>query len=95
VIVSGVIPPDTDTDRSVALPQGQYHVVVDNSPYVGQAALPALNPFFEPVAHVSYLFSMGDALDGPRWPSMHSGIAASLPWRIDSPLVPQDPENPR
>lgn len=60
-IVAGVVPPDVDSDRSVALPQGQYYVVIDNSPYVGQAAPPAMNPLFEPVARVSYLVSMGDA----------------------------------
>ena len=62
-IVAGVVPPDVDTDRSVALPPGQYYVVIDNSPYVGQAAPPAPlpDPLFEPVARVSYLVSMGDA----------------------------------
>ncbi len=60
-IVAGVVPPDVDTDRSVALPQGQYYVVIDNSPYVGQVAPPSTSPFFEPVARVSYLVSMGDA----------------------------------
>ena len=60
-ISAGVVPPDADTDRSVVLPPGQYYVVIDNSPYVGQAAPPASNPLFEPVAWVSYLVSMGDA----------------------------------
>jgi hypothetical protein len=58
-IVSGVVPPDVDTDRSVALPPGQYYVVIDNSPFVGQVAPPT--SLFEPVARVSYLISMGDA----------------------------------
>jgi hypothetical protein len=58
--VAGVVPPDVETDRSIALPQGQYYLVVDNSPYVGQAAPPA-NVLFDPVARVSYLISMGDA----------------------------------
>jgi hypothetical protein len=60
-IVAGVAAPDVDSDRSVALPQGQYYVVIDNSPYVGQASPPVANPLFEPVARVSYLVSMGDA----------------------------------
>jgi hypothetical protein len=59
-IVAGVIPADVDTDRSIALPQGQYYLVVDNSPYVGRTAPPA-NPLFDPVARVSYLIAMGDA----------------------------------
>jgi hypothetical protein len=59
-IVAGIIPPDVDADRSIALPQGQYYIVVDNSASVGQTAPPA-NPLFEPVARVSYLISMGDA----------------------------------
>ena len=60
-IVSGVVGPDADVDRSVALPQGQYYVVIDNSPYVGQVAPPPAGPLFDPVARVSYLISMGDA----------------------------------
>jgi hypothetical protein len=60
-IVAGVIPADADADRSVALPQGQYYVVIDNSPYVGQAAPPQMGPLFEATARVSYLVSMGDA----------------------------------
>jgi hypothetical protein len=59
-IVSGVVPADVDTDRSIALPQGQYYLVVDNSAYVGQTA-PPLSALFDPVARVSYLISMGDA----------------------------------
>ena len=59
-IVAGVVPPDVDADRSIALPQGQYYLVVDNSPFVGQAAPPAA-ALFDPVARVSYLVSMGDA----------------------------------
>ena len=59
-IVAGIISPDVDADRSIALPLGQYYVVVDNSPYVGQTAPPA-NALFDPVARVSYLISMGDA----------------------------------
>jgi len=59
-IVAGVIPRDVETDRSIALPQGQYYLVVDNSPYVGQAVPPA-SVLFDPVARVSYLISMGDA----------------------------------
>jgi hypothetical protein len=58
--VAGVVPPDVEADRSIALPQGQYYLVVDNSPYVGQTAPPA-NALFDPVARVSYLISMGDA----------------------------------
>ncbi len=60
-IVAGVVPADTDADRSVALPKGQYYVVVDNSPYVGQTSPPASVDLFGPVARVSYLVSMGDA----------------------------------
>jgi hypothetical protein len=60
-IVAGVAPADTDTDRSVALPKGQYYVVVDNSPFVGQASPPPAVGLFDPVARVSYLVSMGDA----------------------------------
>jgi hypothetical protein len=45
----------------VVLPQGQYYLVVDNSPYVGQASPPPAGPLFDPVARVSYLVSMGDA----------------------------------
>jgi hypothetical protein len=59
-IVAGVVPPDVEADRSIALPQGQYYLVVDNSPFVGQTAPPA-NALFDPVARVSYLISMGDA----------------------------------
>jgi len=59
-IVAGIVPADVDTDRSIALPQGQYYLVVDNSPYVGQTA-PPVSPLFDPVARVSYLISMGDA----------------------------------
>ena len=59
-IVAGVVPPDVETDRSIALPPGQYYLVVDNSPFVGQAA-PPLHALFDPVARVSYLISMGDA----------------------------------
>ena len=60
-IASAVVPADTDADRSLALPQGQYYLVVDNSPYVGQVAPPATGPLFEAIARVSYLVSMGDA----------------------------------
>ena len=60
-IVAGVIPADTDADRSVALPEGQYYVVVDNSPYVGQAAPPNRGPLFDVPVPVSYWVSMGDA----------------------------------
>jgi hypothetical protein len=60
-IVSGVVPPDVDADRSVALPPGQYYVVIDNSPFVGQAAPPPSGPLFDSVARVSYVISMGDA----------------------------------
>jgi hypothetical protein len=60
-IVSGIVSPDVDTDRSVALPQGQYYVVVDNSPFVGQVAPPPTGPLFDALARVSYLISMGDA----------------------------------
>jgi hypothetical protein len=59
-IVAGVVSADVETDRSIALPQGQYYLVVDNSPYVGQTS-PPLNALFDPVARVSYLISMGDA----------------------------------
>jgi hypothetical protein len=51
-IVAGVVPPDVETDRSIALPQGQYYLVVDNSPYVGQTAPPA-SVLFDPVARVA------------------------------------------
>jgi len=60
-VVAGVVPPDTDADRSVALPRGQYYVVIDNSPYVGQVSPPASGPIFDSVARVSYVISMGDA----------------------------------
>jgi hypothetical protein len=59
-IVAGVVPPDVEIDRSIALPKGQYYIVVDNSSFVGQTAPPA-NAIFDPVARVSYLISMGDA----------------------------------
>jgi hypothetical protein len=55
------VPADADSDRSVPLPAGQYYVVVDNSPYVGQVAPPPSGPLFDPVARVSYVISMGDA----------------------------------
>jgi hypothetical protein len=60
-IVAGVVPPDIDSDRSVALPRGQYYLVIDNSPYVGQVSPPASGPIFDSVARVSYVISMGDA----------------------------------
>jgi hypothetical protein len=60
-IVAGVISPDVDADRSVALPEGQYYVVVDNSPYVGQAAPPNRGTLFDVAVPVSYWVSMGDA----------------------------------
>ena len=60
-IVSGFVAADADADRSVALPLGQYYVVIDNSPFVGQVAPPPAGPLFDPVAQVSYLVSMGDA----------------------------------
>ncbi len=60
-LASSTVPPDADTDRSMALPAGQYYVVVDNSPYVGQVAPPPAGPLFDPVARVSYVISMGDA----------------------------------
>ena len=60
-VVSGFVAADTDADRSVALPPGQYYVVIDNSPFVGQVAPPPAGPLFDPVARVSYLISMGDA----------------------------------
>jgi hypothetical protein len=60
-IVAAVIPSDADTDRSVGLPEGQYYVVVDNSPYVGQAAPPERGSLFDVPAQVSYWVSMGDA----------------------------------
>jgi len=59
-IVAGIVPADVETDRSIALPQGQYYLVVDNSPFVGRAA-PPVSPLFDPVARVTYLISMGDA----------------------------------
>jgi hypothetical protein len=59
-IVAGVLPRDVEIDRSVALPQGEYYIVVDNSSVVGQVAPPAVT-LFDPVARVSYLISMGDA----------------------------------
>jgi hypothetical protein len=58
-IAAGIIPADAETDRSIALPRGQYYLVVDNSAYVGQTAPPA-SLLFDPVARVSYLISMGD-----------------------------------
>jgi hypothetical protein len=60
-IVAGIVPPDAETDRSVSLPRGTYYVVIDNSPYVGQASPPPPAPLFDSVARVSYLVSMGDA----------------------------------
>ena len=60
-IASAIVPPDADTDRSMALPAGQYYVVVDNSPYIGQVAPPPAGPLFDAVARVSYVISMGDA----------------------------------
>jgi hypothetical protein len=60
-IASSTVPPDADTDRSMALPPGQYYVVVDNSPFVGQVAPPPAGPIFDPIARVSYVISMGDA----------------------------------
>jgi len=61
-ISAGVVPPDADTDRSVALPPGQYNVIIDNPPYSDKLVPPASNPLSEPVARVSYLVSMmGDA----------------------------------
>jgi hypothetical protein len=59
-VATSTIPPDADTDRSMALPPGQYYLVVDNSPYVGQVAPPPAGPIFDPVARVSYVISMGD-----------------------------------
>jgi hypothetical protein len=59
-IVAGVIPADVEADRSIALPQGQYYVVIDNSSFVGQTA-PPMTALFDPVARVRYLISMGDA----------------------------------
>jgi hypothetical protein len=60
-IVAGVIPADADADRSVALPEGQYYIVVDNSPFVGQAAPPNRGALFDVAVPVSYWVSMGDA----------------------------------
>jgi hypothetical protein len=60
-VASSTVPADADSDRSVPLPAGQYYVVVDNSPYVGQVAPPPSGPLFDPVARVSYVISMGDA----------------------------------
>jgi hypothetical protein len=59
-IVAGVIPPDTDVDQKVALPEGQYYVVVDNSPFVGQAAPPLSGPLFDVAVQVSYWVTLGD-----------------------------------
>jgi hypothetical protein len=60
-IGSATVPADADADRSMALPAGQYYVVIDNSPFVGQVAPPPTGPLFDAVARVSYVISMGDA----------------------------------
>jgi hypothetical protein len=59
-IVSGVIAADVDSDQSVALPEGQYYVVVDNSPFVGRVAPPTSGALFDVPVRVSYWVSMGD-----------------------------------
>lgn len=59
-IVAGPIPADTDVSRSVPLPKGQYYVVLDNSPYIGQVAPPTTLPLLDPVARVSLLAWMAD-----------------------------------
>jgi hypothetical protein len=60
-IVAGVASPGVDNSLAVNLPQGQYYVVIDNSPYVGQVAPPATLHFIDSMATVSYLVAMGDA----------------------------------
>jgi hypothetical protein len=60
-IVAGIAPRDAEIDRSISLPRGTYYVVIDNSPYVGEASPPAVATLFDSVARVSYLVSMGDA----------------------------------
>lgn len=61
-LVAGVVNPGVDTERSVPLPRGQYYVVIDNSPYVGQVAPPPTPlGLFDNPARTTYLVSMGDA----------------------------------
>ena len=49
-----------NVDQKVALPEGQYYVVVDNSPFVGQAAPPLSGPLFDVAVRVSYWVTLGD-----------------------------------
>jgi hypothetical protein len=60
-IVAGIARSDVDNNLSVNLPPGQYYVVIDNSPYVGQVAPPPAVPLLDPVARISYRIGMGDA----------------------------------
>src|SRR5439155_2406779 len=60
-IAAATVPAEADADRSMALPPGQYYVVIDNSPFVGQVAPPPSGPLFDAVARVSYVISMGDS----------------------------------
>jgi hypothetical protein len=61
-IAAGVVTATDESERALALPRGQYYLVVDNSPYVGAVAPPtALGGLLDPVARVSSLVSMGDA----------------------------------
>lgn len=54
------IPADVDVVRPIALPRGQYYIVLDNSPVVGQVAPPASLPMLTPVARASYLVWIAD-----------------------------------
>lgn len=54
------IPADVDIVRPIALPKGQYYVVLDNSSVVGQVAPPPSLPLLSPVARASYLVWIAD-----------------------------------
>jgi hypothetical protein len=57
-LVAGPVMPGGDVTRSVPLPPGQYYLVIDNSPVVGEVAPPP--SLFDPVARVTYAVWMAD-----------------------------------
>lgn len=60
-IVTAVAQPGPDLERPVALPRGQYYLVVENSDAFGQVQPPPVLPLVgDAPARVSYLVSLGD-----------------------------------